>query len=117
MVWRDLFQSVIVTFYRLFYHMEHHGILDQLNEVHLFALHTYSYLPRINKSLDCFRSSWNHHSIRTEHNSTPSQLFTAGDLRLHHMGLVALVLYRHLGCAPHALFCLKPEQGNALTYT
>ena len=88
-LWRDLFQSVIVTFYRLFYHMEHHGILDQLNEEHLFALH-YIYLPRINKSLDCFKSSWNHHSIRTEHNRTPSQLFTAGALRLRRMGLVAL---------------------------
>ena len=88
-LWRDLFQSVIVTFYRLFYHMEHHGLLDQLSDIHRFALH-YIYLPRINKSLDCFRSSWNHHSIRTEHNSTPSQLFTAGALRLRHMGLVAL---------------------------
>ena len=88
-LWRDLFQSVIVTFYRLFYHLEHRGLLHSLNEVHLFALH-YVYLPRINRSLDCFRSSWNHHSIRTEHNSTPSQLFTTGALRLRHMGLVAL---------------------------
>ena len=88
-LWRDLFQSVIVTFYRLFYHMQHHGLLDQLSDIHRFALH-YIYLPRVNKSLDCFRSSWNHHSIRTEHNSTPSQLFTAGALRLRHMGLVAL---------------------------
>ena len=53
-LWRDLFQSVIVTFYCLFYHMEHHRTLDQLNEVDLHALH----LPMINKSLDCFRSSW-----------------------------------------------------------
>ena len=53
-LWRDLFQSVIVTFYCLFYHMEHQGTLDQLNEVDLHALH----FPMINKSLDCFKLPW-----------------------------------------------------------
>lgn len=38
-LWRDMFQSVIVTYYRLFYHMEQQDILDPLNEVHLFLLH------------------------------------------------------------------------------
>ena len=30
------------------------------------------------------------HGIRTEHNKTPNQLFTAGALQLQHAGLVAL---------------------------
>ena len=88
-LWRDVFQSVTGMFYRLFYHMEHHGLLSATNELHLFALH-YIFLPRINKSLKNFQSSWNHHSIRTEHNSTPSQLFISGALRLCNMGMISL---------------------------
>ena len=38
-LWRDVFQSVIGMFYRLFYHMEHHDLLNPTNEIHLFALH------------------------------------------------------------------------------
>ena len=38
-LWRDVFQSVIGMYYRLFYHMEHHGLLNATNEIHLFALH------------------------------------------------------------------------------
>lgn len=88
-LWRDVFQSVIGMFYRLFYHMEHHDLLNPTNEIHLFALH-HIFLPRINRSLLNFKSSWNHHSIRTEHNSTPNQLFTSGALRLRNMGMVSL---------------------------
>ena len=88
-LWRDMFQSVIVTYYRLFYHMEQQDILDPLNEVHLFLLH-YIYMPRINRSLQKFQETWNHHSLRTEHNSTPYQLFTSGVLRLHHAEMVSL---------------------------
>lgn len=88
-LWRDVFQSVTGMFYRLFYHMEHHGLLNATNEIHLFTLH-YIFLPRINRSLQNFKSSWNHHSTRTEHNSTPSQLFTSGALRLRNMGMVSL---------------------------
>ena len=88
-LWRDVFQSVIGMYYRLFYHMEHHGLLNATNEIHLFALH-HIFLPRINRSLQNFLSSWNHHAIRTEHNNTPSQLFTSGALRLRNMGMTAL---------------------------
>ena len=38
-LWRDVFQTVLQVYYRLFYHMEHLGILDPLNEQQLFALH------------------------------------------------------------------------------
>ena len=75
--------------YRLFYFLEQQGILDPLNEYHLYALH-FIYLPRINRSLDEFKAGWNHHSIRTEHNDTPLQLFSAGALRLRNSGAVAV---------------------------
>ena len=88
-LWKDMFQSVIITYYRLFYYLEQQYLLDPLNELHLFSLH-YVYMPRINRALHKFRDAWNHHSLRTEHNSTPYQLFTSGVLRLRHAGIVAL---------------------------
>ena len=76
-------------FYRLFYHLEHCGLLDSLNEAHLYALH-YVYLPRINHALEVFQRGWNHHSIRTEGSHSPHQLFVQGFLTLQRSGLVAL---------------------------
>ena len=76
-------------YYRLFYHLELEGLLDPLNHKHLFALH-YIYKPKIQRSLDQFKEGWNHHSIRTEHNRTPHQLFVSGALMLQRSGLVAL---------------------------
>ena len=87
--WRDLHYSVTNLFYRLFYHMEYINILDPASEQHLYALH-YVYIPRINTSLSLFRAGWNNHRIRTVHNLSPEQLFTAGVLRLQRSGLVAL---------------------------
>ena len=74
-LWKDMFQSVIATYYRLFYFMEQQDLLDPLNEIHLYIIH-YVFLPRINRSLRKFQDAWNHHSLRTEGNSTPHQLFT-----------------------------------------
>ncbi len=89
--WRDLFRCVIGIYYRLFPFLEQINLLDPLNEYHLFALH-YVYLPRINHSLDEFREGWNNHSVRTEHSSTPLQLYSAGMLRLRYSrsGLTAM---------------------------
>ena len=42
--------SVTILIYRLFYFLEHHSLLDHLNEHHLRALH-YIFVPRINHSL------------------------------------------------------------------
>ena len=93
--WRDLHRCVTGIYYRLFYFLEEQGILDPLNEYHLFALH-FIYLPRINRSMEEFRSGWNHHSICTEHNATPLQLFSAGALRLQNSGAVAVDFFDHV---------------------
>lgn len=69
--------------------MELEGLLDPLSDKHIFLLH-YVYLPRIQRSLDQFREGWNHHSIRTEHNQSPYQLFVSGALMLQQSGLAAL---------------------------
>ncbi len=94
-LWRDLHRCVTVLFYRLFYHLESHDLLDPTNEIHLYALH-YIYLPRINKAVNVFRESWNHHSIRTEHNRSPHQLFVQGSLHLQRSGLVALDFFEQV---------------------
>ena len=88
-LWRDMHRRVTLLYYRLFYHLEHEGILDPLNERDIYALH-YVYKPRIERSLDEFCAGWNNHGIRTEHCSTPNQLFTSRALQLQRSGLSAL---------------------------
>ena len=78
-LWRDMHRCVTQLYYRLFYFLEYRGLLDPVNEYHLFALH-YVFLPRLNRSLEGFVQSWNSHSLRTEHGHSPNQLFTVGAL-------------------------------------
>lgn len=78
-LWHDLHCCVTQLYYRIFYFLEYHGILNPVNECDLFALH-YVFLPRLNKSMENFATSWNNHSIRTERGHSPNQLFTAGVL-------------------------------------
>ena len=94
-LWRDMHRCVTGIFYKLFYFLEHHDLLDPINEDHLFALH-YVYLPRINQALQLFRESWNDHHIRTEGGMTPNQLFTAGALTLRNSGQVAVDFFDHV---------------------
>uniref|UniRef100_A0A1X7VRJ2 Integrase core domain-containing protein n=1 Tax=Amphimedon queenslandica TaxID=400682 RepID=A0A1X7VRJ2_AMPQE len=64
-LWRDVFQRVTGTFYKLFSEMEEIDILNPLNIVHIYCLH-YIFLPRIQNALDMFMSAWNHHPISGE---------------------------------------------------
>ena len=82
-LWRDMHHCVTKLFYRLFYFLEETNQLDPLNEQHLYALH-YVFVPRINRALNEFTNAWNHHSIRSAHQKSPHQLFTAGMLLLQH---------------------------------
>ena len=88
-LWRDLYQSTIRLYYRLFYYLEARGCLDPVNALHLYSLH-YVFKPRINISLLQFQDGWNHHGIRTVNNESPYQIFTAGALQLQHSGLAGL---------------------------
>ena len=94
-LWRDMHRCVTVTFYRLFYYLEYHGLLNPLDEVHIFSLH-YIYLPRINKSLIEFKEAWNSHKIRTAQGQTPSQLFTSGALQLRESGSSAVDFFERV---------------------
>jgi len=94
-LWWDTHRSVTVLYYKLFYFMEHHGLLDCLNEHHLWALH-YVYLPRISKSLQEFVNAWNNHPMHTSNHKSPIQLFTAGMLLLQNSQLSALDFFVHV---------------------
>lgn len=67
--------------------MERRNILNPDSEVDLFCLHYFA-VPLIECALNRFLLSWNHHTLRTEANQTPLQLFIAGleNLRLHEDG-------------------------------
>lgn len=88
-LWRDMHRCCTQLFYRLFYFMEHHDMLNPVDVEQIFALH-FVFLPRINRVLDSFMATWNNHGIRTEHGKTPNQIFTQGVLQLRNSGLVAV---------------------------
>ena len=75
-LWRDVRSSVVSTYATVFKQLEISGVLDVENDTDLFCLQ-YVFIPRINKSLDAFREGWNHHSLSTEGNWSPIQLYTA----------------------------------------
>lgn len=57
--------------------MEQHGILDSLNEIHLFCLH-FVYMPRIERATLEFQNQWNNHGLSTQNGRSPLQLWHAG---------------------------------------
>lgn len=73
-LWRDVHRSVIVTFADTFRLLGSEQLLNPLNEVDIYCLHTV-YLPVITRALDAFVSAWNNHPVSTEHNQTPEQQF------------------------------------------
>ena len=94
--WRDIFTGVAHVYYQLFYYMEENGLLDPLNEIHLYCLH-YVCLPRINKHLKLWKEEWLQHRIRTAGHQTPMQLYIRGLLlnsNSHHR--TSKELYDHL---------------------
>ena len=75
-LWCEVNGIVCYRFANIFSYLES-LILDSTNEVHLFALH-FIYVPLINEALDELRNSWNCHSLSTEGNLTPRQLWIQG---------------------------------------
>ena len=86
---RDIYSGVLCFFARTFAHLEDSGLLDPLNELHLFALH-YTFMPRINKCLQEFKRQWENHPLSSEGNRSPLQLYTAGMLENEHSGYAAV---------------------------
>ncbi|CAH3039554.1 unnamed protein product, partial [Pocillopora meandrina] len=82
---RDIYSGVLCFFARTFSRLEDNELLDPLNELHLFALH-YTFIPRINKCLQEFKSQWENHPLSSEGNLSPTQLYTARMLENEHSG-------------------------------
>ena len=76
-LWRDVYRCESVLYRNTFIELEDSTKLDPLNEVDLFCLH-YVFLPHINDTLQTFVESWNNHSLSTENNFIPNQLFIRG---------------------------------------
>ena len=76
-LWRDVGDSFVSYYKRLFYFKEEQLLLDPLDEIHLYALQ-FIYLPRINRSINEFILEWNNHPVRTENWRTPLQVWIEG---------------------------------------
>ena len=74
-LWRDMYRCVAQHYYDLFYVLEARGKLNPLNQTDLYCLH---FVPRIEKHLQMFQESWNHHSLSTENNLSPYQIYIFG---------------------------------------
>ena len=84
-LWRDVVESVVTIFTSLFLFMENQRILDPGCEIDMCPLHyRYVFLPRVQRLLDRFVQRFNMHSVSTEQNRTPRQLWASGCLRNFH---------------------------------
>lgn len=81
-LWRDLYSGCICFFYSLFYYLEDMNLLDPNDSIDLYALQ-FIFLPIIQQHLDIFREGWAHHSLRSEGNKTPLQLWILGLNEMH----------------------------------
>ena len=108
-LWCDVFSCVLSLFYETFKQLENDGCLDCLNEVDMFCLH-YIFLPCINTVLKEFTEFWNNHSVSTEKNLTPNQLYVQGFLQ---QGTVPLTSPDAL---PHNTICFSKSNFSSKVY-
>lgn len=76
-LWRDVYIGVTCTYHNLFSHLEEIGLLDPLNENHLFCIH-YVYIPIINNHLELWRQAWSNHKMTSCKGKCPMQLWIQG---------------------------------------
>uniref|UniRef100_A0A3Q3FWE2 Integrase core domain-containing protein n=1 Tax=Kryptolebias marmoratus TaxID=37003 RepID=A0A3Q3FWE2_KRYMA len=110
-LWRDVFLHVLQPFYSMFYNLEDSALLDPSDDVHKLSLHMV-FLPEIQSRLEQFRKAWNHHSLRTENNKTPTQIWT--ERMLANMGANSTATNNVFGedsNAPETLEELMQQQG------
>nr|XP_055033198.1 uncharacterized protein LOC129421585 isoform X1 [Misgurnus anguillicaudatus]XP_055036790.1 uncharacterized protein LOC129424213 isoform X1 [Misgurnus anguillicaudatus]XP_055051488.1 uncharacterized protein LOC129437378 isoform X1 [Misgurnus anguillicaudatus] len=78
-LWRDVWCCVLCNYYAAFRHLEELLQLDPDQDLHLICLH-YVMLPRLNHHLQLFMRTWDNHSLSTEGNRSPNQLWLAGQI-------------------------------------
>ena len=75
-LWREVNCIVCSRFVNIFSYLES-LVLDTTDEIHLFVLHLV-YIPLINQALQELSEAWNCHSLSTEGNLSPRQLWVQG---------------------------------------
>lgn len=73
-LWRDVYFTVTYKWVEFFYDLENTGVLDPNDPVHKFVLRSL-YLPPYNQELRDFQQHWNNHSLRTQQQLSPMQLY------------------------------------------
>ena len=86
---RDTTRCCLTTFYNAFTFLEEEHLLDVTNETDVFCLH-HVFLPRIKRAIQEFRLGWNHHSLSSEGNQTPYQLWIQGVISDEYSGFTAV---------------------------
>ena len=107
---RDIYSGVLAFYARIFEAMEDEGILDILDDVHLYSLH-HVFIPRINRSLDEFIQQMNNHPVSSENNLSPLQMWEKGMLENMHSGNTALspAQIEEFGVDPEGLVSVEDE--------
>ena len=83
-LWGEVIKCVVRHFRNIFLFLENEGLLDLLNEVHLFTLH-YNNMLRIKKVLKEFSKYWRYHPLSSGRNQLPYQLSNYSMTRLIHL--------------------------------
>ncbi|KAF3837640.1 hypothetical protein F7725_009408, partial [Dissostichus mawsoni] len=76
-LWRDVWMAVSNVHYEVLHSLKDEGVLDPSDSIHLFCAQ-HVFLPRLQRDLNVFRMGWDNHSLRTERNLSPHQLWTMG---------------------------------------
>lgn len=88
-LWSDVNRVIVSHFLNIFLFLEHSGILDPTDKVHLFCLHLV-YIPLINNAINQFIGQWNNHPVSTQCNFSPNQLWIQGMLHFRNSGYQAV---------------------------
>ena len=107
---RDVYSGVLVFYSNIFQDLEHEGLLDVLNDVHLFSLH-HVFIPRIERSLQEFVDQMNHRPVSTERNLSPLQMWESGMLENFHSEEPPLTEseIEEFGIDPDSVFSVEEE--------
>lgn len=107
---RDIYSGVLVFYARIFEELEDNGVLDVLDDVHMYSLH-HVYIPRINNSLEEFVNQMNNRPVSTERNQSPLQMWEKGMLENIHSGHTALspAEIKDLGVDPNGVLRIEEE--------
>ena len=83
--WCDVNWVIVSCFLNIFLFLEHSGILDPTDEVHMFCIHIV-YIPLINNAINQFIHQWNNHTVYTQCNFSLNQLWIQGMLHFRNSG-------------------------------